>query len=266
MEVHARERGTPIVKASAPESRRTYRRVLRRGGRRLITAVTVLLAILLSAFPVAAEKVGWRTTDRASVVLYKQITDLYLSLYNTGILPVVEVSNPEGLPVATLARNRKVIFGDVYPQELDALLCDLNAPTLCTRPLKRALAKDLVDAASNVGGAAATAGVWKIQKDQNIKLPDVAFTETFQVLVADKKAGTSIQSILERVGGCEKFDAACKEFLTRLNKYKPEAMETDYAGEVRVPALSLTAVIDTECEQRNCVGSYYVRRLNQAQF
>ena len=253
------------MKASAPESRRTYRRVLRRGGRRLITAVTVLLAILLSAFPVAAEKVGWRTTDRASVVLYKQITDLYLSLYNTGILPVVEVSNPEGLPVATLARNRKVIFGDVYPQELDALLCDLNAPTLCTRPLKRALAKDLVDAASPVGGAAATAGVWKIQKDQNIKLPDVAFTETFQVLVADKKAGTSIQSILERVGGCEKFDAACKEFLTRLNKYKPEAMETDYAGEVRVPALSLTAVIDTECEQRNCVGSYYVRRLNQAQ-
>lgn len=118
---------------------------------------------------------------RAASVSEAQLAQerLYLTLFNTGRLPVKEVIIEEGELPGDVVRRAGALVGEVT-EAVEAMLCDLN-PGVCQRVRASATQEVFADPTRHVAGFSTSGGVrWRAGAGQTLVVPDLSITQTTQ--------------------------------------------------------------------------------------
>jgi subtilisin family serine protease len=242
----------------------------RRGAYFFVAAAAVLLfKVDGSAYAADLKTLGWESRNNGLDDLPKQIAQLYISLYNLGRLPIRFTIDANGTDVQSLMRQKRLHFGNFFPIETDALICDLNSgerpwavpdkmeSDICERPRQLASPEVIAaDMSAHIGGRLPTLPRWWNGPGDILVLPSVEFRETYELVKYHKKNGENIEDIVMARAGCEAFDEKCRAFLDRLNRRRPGYTDLAFEGEIEIPVLALTTVIDISCPPGACAGGF----------
>jgi subtilisin family serine protease len=182
--------------------------------------IVAALALLVTAEASAEEAVPQLSLEWVSTgteeALAGEISDLYLTLYNSGNLAVRQVPLTDGF-VETLLREQGVVRGSFFPLELDALLCDLN-PQVCSRIREPAAEKVLDDPSAHVGGYLASPGKWRPNEGDLLAIPDYAF-EKFTTLarVPAPEDWSADTYAAPNDADCSAWKQPCEQVVRRFN-------------------------------------------------
>lgn len=200
------------------------------------------VALLLFVPSVAAQKtpeqaIVWESKNNTYDELTREFANLYGSLValraKGATIPTAMVTVPAGKTVADVLRERGLYDGKYVPKQLDVLVCGLN-PGVCTVQLGKS---------RNPAAADATA-IWRIQSNDSIAVPEIAFTPITVYKPYDKRSGDTLKSIVvDDRRGCESFDEACQKKIQNLNRRLPEPLDTAFAGRIVVPTKAYRAAI-----------------------
>ncbi len=162
-------------------------------------------------------ELSWRSSSESDQLLPNQITDLYLTLYNSGNMIVKPVPNPKGAYIEVLARDAGVFYGSFFPVEMDALLCDMN-PDICRRSLTPASARELADVTAHVGGYRPSQGKWRLLRDTTIQMPAYGFTPVTTLAKTPVPAGWTPDSFEQSPQmDCSDYGQSCADVVKGYN-------------------------------------------------
>ena len=167
----------------------------------------------------AGIRVQWRSESGNPLELVSAIERLYVVLYNTGNLPVREITDPEKTPqpVERLLRSEELFSGPYFPVGVDAVLCDLNA-AICTRERRPVSGDALMPPTEHVGGYLKSSGQWRNGAGTALIVPDIRFetyTTFIEVPVPGAKGVDSLIAGLDTT--CSALGADCSVLVQRLN-------------------------------------------------
>ena len=214
---------------------------------------TIAIASLLTGFFVsqclaeqtssgAGIEVIWRSDHATQQGLSQAFERLYVSLYNTGNLPVRVIDDPAktAQTVASLLRAENLYFGDYFPVGVDAVMCDLN-PAICHRNRRRVSFKQLTSITDHVGGYLKNAGSWRNNAKTPIVVPALDFKTYVRIGQRSVGPGTDIdQLIADLDADCSQWKVSCENLVHRLNRayfdekrqtaLKPKTLKLPFTG------------------------------------
>ena len=175
----------------------------------------------------------WQTRSASNKIYSKEISDLYLTLYNSNLLPVKEIESNGELYVENVLRANGLLYGQYFPLTLDSLMCDLN-PQICKRSLVE-IDKTEQDVLTNhVNGYQIAKGDWFNNDEDLIVVPDITFEETVKFVPYNKKSTERIDDILKRRDvDCNQFKVTCEKAVALFNP--PALLADEYSGKVVLP-------------------------------
>ena len=198
---------------------------------------------------IGGEKViRWRSANQSRAEIPESLADLYTTLYNTGQLSLMSITDHEGQMIEQIMRNAEIMVGPHFPLAIDSLMCDLN-PRVCSRELISASEEKLGEPASHLHGYKFTRGNWTNNPGDTILFPKVQLEEYEEFKVSWKNEGESIDQILEnREVTCEAYGVDCLTAVKFLNSSNPEVLEKSYQGQIVLPTRGVTASIELSHE------------------
>lgn len=236
------------------EAASNVKRTTLRGGTAALAVALTTLATALTAEERSPDQVLWRSNNSTLEELSEQQTELYVTLYNIGKLPVKSYRVEDERDIEQLLRDGQLFHGEGFPDELDSLLCDLNRHA-CSRALSVATEESLQDFAAHVGGYMPSGTEWLSLKGLTVILPDFNFEYGFSIQPFYKRTDQSLEQIvLEERRGCWLFNEMCQDLLAFLNRRVPGFDSPAYEGEIETPVLSLATVVDLNCAAGECRG------------
>lgn len=205
------------------------------------------------------------STNKNLAELDKQVTDLYLTLVNTGRLSVRKVA-ADGLSIDLILRQNNLLFGDKLSLEMDSLVCDLNeipivSPVpLCSRVKDSVPPSQLSAVTSHVSGYIPSPGKWRFPIDGTLLLPDARLERTQRWVLYDKLPKTLIKDVVvNELGGCVEFDDSCRSRIAKFNAKVPEdtLFDPEFGGRISLPVLGVRSRVDlsTAAEQKTQLES-----------
>ncbi len=184
--------------------------------KRMIAALCVVVASNAATAQEMVVDLLWQSAASSPFELAKEISELYVSLYNSENLKVREVGLGERL-VETALRDEGVFFGDHFPIILDALLCDLNA-AICDRRRAPVGPDVLDDATAHVGGFAPSYGRWTATAKSVLVVPDYQFApETTLMRLPVPTGWTPADFSAAEELDCSAWKMPCDELVARFN-------------------------------------------------
>ncbi|MDX0488363.1 S8 family serine peptidase [Sinorhizobium medicae] len=209
-------------------------------------------SLLIGAASATADEVEtpyiWYADAQNPDGINAQQGNLYAALFNSDRMPA-RIRPVTTTPyVSEILRQDNLAFGG-FNVIIDAVLCDMN-PHVCTRARTSAS-----DSSQSVSGWMPSPGAWHLEIGDLLIIPDIIFSREREIRKYQKKSGDTLPSIVLRDRrGCTDFDQDCQDLLDTLNRSIENYDTPDYEGTISVPTLSLSAVIDTSCRRRHCVG------------
>ena len=225
-----------------------------------VVVLSLVAGILLCQLPALAEDdvspeseeadfipdiVVWSTEGVEDAPTAAALQKLYVTLYNTGSLPLKIYEEDTNRPVVTILQAQGLIHGDSFPIGIDSVLCDLN-PDVCWRELVPV--ENLADITGHIGGYQASIGSWLNSASTPIVLPNVELMEVVDFTLMRKPLGLSAEDYVSQGKfECEeRFKGhSCMELVANLNSYAPDALQPESQGLAILPFHRLTAVIST---------------------
>lgn len=186
-------------------------------------------------------EVEWETSATQETQLANEISDLYVTLYNTGNLPTQSVTLGEfATPLEAFAATGAYFTARVLPSALDGLLCDLN-PDHCSRA-RQSVNQNTLDAYnSHVGGYAATTTRWTAGPDATIVVPFLEFEQTTRLDRQQQPKGwTPNNYVASPNTDCSQWATTCEEIVERFNPYTLALPNGSVEATVPTPTLSAT--------------------------
>ena len=169
-----------------------------------------------------------------------EITNLYLTLYNSRRLPIAAYEIGAFSTIENLFRERGLFYGNPFPVQLDSLACDLNIH-VCTRRLEAAAVKTL-QFVDHVSGYIPSRGQWEVDPGTQIYLPAMHLERTRNWVAYSKRKGAQVASIVvKELGGCDDWDNACRQLIVGVNRGQEALLSDDYQGVLLLPTLSVVA-------------------------
>ena len=199
--------------------------------------------------------VVWRTQGVKGVPIARPLEELYVTLYNTGNLPVETYEGDTGQQVVTILRSEDLFRGDGFPIGIDSMLCDLN-PRVCSRELVPV--EDLADLVGHVGGYKASKGKWTNSAATPLVLPMSIFREVVDFRVQEKPKGLSGEDyVAQGEFVCEdRFKGySCRDLVQSLNSHALATLEPEWEGQAILPFRRLTATIPTHWDANRQTNS-----------
>jgi subtilisin family serine protease len=171
----------------------------------------------------AADVLLWQSAAATQQDLPRDLASLYQILHRFSALPTTQYVDAVGRPVATILRDRQLVFGAHFPIETDRLLCSLNRH---------------VCRVSEPGSVP----VWSNKSGDTLTLPALTFT-VVRVLQGYKLAGKQdVKSLVRARNGCDSYDESCWALIERLNGATLGELNRQDA-EVIVPALTVRTTL-----------------------
>lgn len=185
-------------------------------------------------------EVEWEASSTQETELANEISDLYVTLYNTGNLPTRTVPLGDfGTPLEALTATGAYFTPRILPPALDGLLCDLN-PDHCSRDLRPVSQISLDAYDRHIGGYAASATRWTVGPDDMIVFPFVEFEQTTRLDRVQQPKGWSANDYVAAANvDCSQWDTTCEEIVRQFNPYT--IPRQGGLVEATVPTLGLTA-------------------------
>ena len=188
-----------------------------------VLATLVCGGLMASLSPITADSaedmglnVEWRSETRDGTELALALERLYVSLYNTGNLRTVELTdaNDTSKVVVDILRARGLFFGDFLPVGVDAVMCDLN-PQVCRRARGQVAESQLKEIDDHVGGYRKSQGRWSNGPGRPLRVPDITFEQyvTIAEVPYDKNTDIEVSQV-----DCSQYGLPCKEIVQRLNR------------------------------------------------
>lgn len=198
--------------------------------------------------PVHPKTVLWGTDLLSDQPISQRMERLYLSLYNTGKLPVKTIQIEKGRAltedaIEAIMREQGLFYGDFFDKGIQSVLCDLN-PDVCRR--KRVKSQTLDDVTSHVGGFEKSYPYWPgIDTAETLVVPALEINKSLKFKRLPKPAGESLGTILDRHSfDCKPlFDAPCDAVVRDMNAWEPKALEAEIASKPMLPYYRLRADI-----------------------
>ena len=201
-----------------------------------------------------ASVVIWESTANDAASFATELSLLYTSLYNTKRLTVKRVV--ADLPYSdaeVVVRRSGSLIGPVYPPALDSLLCDLN-PAVCSRDRADQSTGNLNQ---SIDGSLPSKTHWNIHAGTTLIVPAVILQQVPRWIKASVPAESSIErEVLVELGGCNQFDADCKQEILRHNRSLDESALNDKKPKtLLLPIIAALAKVDltSSHEQINAI-------------
>lgn len=207
-----------------------------------------VIALVLAAGPAEAGlefveflEVEWESSSTEETELAHEISELYLTLYNTGNLPIREI--PLGdfdTPLEAFANTGGYFSSRVLPGTLDGLLCDLN-PQHCSRARQSVDQDSLETLNFHVGGFAATRTRWTVGPKDTIIVPFVEFEQTTRLDRLPQPNGWTSDTYVAVDGiDCSQWKTTCEDLVKRFNPHVIPSTDGRVEATVPVPGLVTT--------------------------
>lgn len=199
----------------------------------------------------AAPVVTWVSQNKSADELASQMTDLYLTLFNSDP-PRLTVQSPTQVTGPTTIglefRKRGLFFRDQLPLTLESLACDLNEH-LCQRVKERASAAELISPTRHLRGLKPSVPSWQLQEGSSLLLPGIKFRTFVRWIPYVKYGSRSIDDIVtNELQGCEALDSKCRLSIMNFNRKGEEVFEQGFGGEggivLSLPVISARAEVD----------------------
>jgi subtilisin family serine protease len=170
-----------------------------------------------------ADVLLWQSAAATQQDLPRDLASLYQILHRFSALPITQYVDAIGRPVATILRERQLVFGAHFPVETDRVLCSLNRH---------------VCRLSESGSVP----VWSNKAGDTLTLPALTFT-VVRVLQGYKLAGKQdVKSLVRARNGCDSYDDSCWALIERLNGATLDELNRQ-DSEVIVPALTVRTAL-----------------------
>ncbi len=133
--------------------------------------------LLMLALPVSAQaeseyrEILWQSTAGNSAAQTREITTLFVALYNAGFLKTRDVKIGKGQFLEPLLLQEGIIVGRGVAPALDAMLCDLN-PDTCRRERRSVPAAQYSQLDTHVGGYGVSTTRWVYSAGDEIRVPN----------------------------------------------------------------------------------------------
>lgn len=230
----------------------------------LIRLILVVTLELIGAVAQAAEEKNsdkqehnvpkellWEATWQGTKTLASSLEDLYVALYNMGILPVRLYTEDSNRPVSEVMRDVNLIRGKNFPLGIDSVLCDINAH-VCTRKKTRVSTKSLNDITRHIGGFLPSVGNWINNGTQKLFIPDIDLTWTIRFQPMKKPLGTSVEDMIsEYLVDCNKvYKLGCEQIISKLNASAPSTLKTDVEASPILPVPSVITSFPANIDPR----------------
>ncbi len=191
------------------------------------------------------EIIRWSSTAVNTTEFGDQLSQLYLTLFNTGRLTVRIYTVEEMTAIKELLSDKKVYLGSFLPNAIESLVCDLNRH-VCTRDRSRT---PLLGWAGSIDhtlmGSLPTLARWSYSSGTPMVLPDIQLRRVARWTTMHKPGGVSLESLVLYLGGCETFNQRCKDDIFAFNRsVGDEILNARFAGILSLPVLAATATID----------------------
>lgn len=211
------------------------------------TPISFSIAALLSltALPLAAQDAAsiWRSSSTDPAELSNELRVLYLSLYNSGTLPLRQVELGESAFAETAMREAGGWPGGFFPAEMDAMLCDLN-PDICSREQIAAEIRDSRDGASHIGGLQLTTPGWSAHPGDKLTIPDLTFTGYTSLARVPVQPGWTPEDLTANPAlDCTKWGMSCADLVRQYNPGIVRAPKDWLGGTATAPVARLETVL-----------------------
>jgi subtilisin family serine protease len=227
------------------------------------TLVATILAVVSNAYPsssqnpgdqptraVDEDKVLWTSTSSNAHDFGRELSELYITLYNAGRLSLKPHVVAQSDSIEKVLRENGNLVGPEFPSAIDSLACDLNA-NRCQRERKRSnLANDQFQEprSNDLGGYAPSPTKWGLKPGDSLVLPAIRLTpipKWVQVSVMpNQRMSYWVTNVL---GGCVEYDTACRQSILKYNRKLDESAFSDdsnFVGTLSLPVVAARATVD----------------------
>ncbi len=184
-------------------------------------ALTLALVAVASASVTLAEdasiELTWRSTPDDRTQQTREITDLYLALYNSANLPTQAVINTEGTLLEPLLFKENALIGNGLTPAVSAILCDLNTD-ICTRKRMPVSPETFGDLTAHVGGFQVSEANWLFSKGDTFVLPGLKLEPYTTLNARPVSAGWNANEVsIDPDLDCSKWGVSCQDLVALLN-------------------------------------------------
>jgi subtilisin family serine protease len=187
----------------------------------------------------------WDSISKNATDFSTELSELYLTLYNTGRLTVRPVPRAGSESIEAVLRNNKILVGPRFPVEIDSLACDLNA-NRCTRDRVKLDSNDPhVLLTKGILGQAPSRTKWTLSANDSLVLPAIRL-EVVPRWVETSISDPSIDVLVTQVlGGCLNFDDQCRREILQHNRSADLAVfQPNFKGTLSLPVIAARASVN----------------------
>jgi hypothetical protein len=192
------------------------------------------------------EDVIWNSTSKNAVGFSNELSELYLTLYNTGRLTVRPDVLAGSASIENVLRQNGILVGPQFPTEIDSLACDLNA-NRCTRDRAKLVTDDPHMLLANaVLGSAPSRGHWTLSPGDSLVLPAIRLEVVPRWIEIPITRERSLEVIVTKdLGGCAAIDDNCRSDILKHNRSAdPNVFRPDFLGTLSLPVIAARARIN----------------------
>ena len=184
----------------------------------------------------------WHANNRSFEQLSERVSDLYVSLYNGGALPVTKIAVNEGDTPSEIMVDKGYFHGSYFPLKLDALLCDLN-PYSCSRNRRPIdVGEDSHAPIAHIAFTVPERGTWSIKPGDELLVPALEFSKFIDYTAHNVSSSNRLEKIVtDHTRGCESFDDACRKKILSQNRLVDGVFDENFVGKLYLPTYSLRA-------------------------
>jgi subtilisin family serine protease len=201
---------------------------------------------IVSAIKQSKGQTIWISQSSNAEDFANELSNLFVTLYNTGRLSVVTDLHSDASTLEGVARQQHLLIGPIFPIGLESLICDLNA-SVCVRDRTDRRANGGDPLSSTIQGAVISrALLWNATPDTSLTLPDIKLERISKWTRLHKDLGDEIEHlVVKKYGGCESFDEMCKANILAYNRnLDATAFMPDWAGDISLPVVAARAQIN----------------------